>query len=265
MNIYFPQWQGSGDGISIKEGAATILDFLGSTNFVQIPLAETTENKDTQVAHQESLYKQLTDFRKTLKKEKPTTLHTVGGDCGLEIIPVSYLNKKHDGNLAVIWFDAHGDIHSADSSPSKHFHGMPLRTLLGEGPENFNELLFATLHPSQIFYVGVRDLETEEIDFIEEQEIYRHQEDTFDALIAEIKERQLTRIYIHFDVDVLDPEAYGHAFFKVANGLTTEECEEGISKLLTHFTLAGSSLLESVGQNEKELEPIKGIIDLILP
>lgn len=40
MNIYFPQWQGSGSGVSIASGAKTILDYLEDQTFVAVELSK---------------------------------------------------------------------------------------------------------------------------------------------------------------------------------------------------------------------------------
>ena len=65
-----------------------------------------------------------------LRASAPDIVVTVGGTCGVEAAPVAYLNERYDGNLAVVWFDGHGDLNSPATSPSGHFHGMVLRTLL---------------------------------------------------------------------------------------------------------------------------------------
>ena len=57
----------------------------------------------------------------------------IGGTCGAEIAPVAYLNNHYESDLAILWFDAHGDLNTPKTSLSGHFHGMVLRTLLGEG------------------------------------------------------------------------------------------------------------------------------------
>ena len=57
---------------------------------------------------------------------------TLGGDCGVDMIPISYLNKKYKCGLGIFWIDAHADIHTPESSPSQNFHGMPIRIMMGK-------------------------------------------------------------------------------------------------------------------------------------
>ena len=91
---------------------------------------------------------------------------TVGGTCGVEAAPVAYLNEQYDGDLAIVWFDAHGDLNAPATSPSGHFHGMVLRTLLGEGPHEYVGELRRPLRPAQLFLAGTRDLDPEESAYI---------------------------------------------------------------------------------------------------
>src|SRR5260370_10128057 len=93
-----------------------------------------------------------------LKKNNPRRIFPLGGDCGIDVVPISFLNKRYDGDLAVIWLDAHADANTPQSSPSKTFHGMALRTLLGEGVPQLAAASFSTLLPLQTFLAAVRDL-----------------------------------------------------------------------------------------------------------
>jgi len=55
-----------------------------------------------------AIYNQALRCRELLKKEQPEKIYTIGGDCGIELMPVSYLNERYE-NLGIIWFDAHAD------------------------------------------------------------------------------------------------------------------------------------------------------------
>ena len=97
--------------------------------------AEATDGQyDSGVQHLDAIIRQSTDAKALLDElAKPSRVFTVGGDCGVEVQPVSHASACYPG-LAVVWFDAHADLNCPSSSPSGHFHGMPVRTLLGEGP-----------------------------------------------------------------------------------------------------------------------------------
>lgn len=56
----------------------------------------------------------------------------LGGDHSIAIGTLAGVSK-HYSNLGVIWYDAHGDLNTAETSPSGNIHGMPLAVSLGMG------------------------------------------------------------------------------------------------------------------------------------
>jgi arginase len=261
MRVFFPQWQGSGTGTSIGDGAKVVLDYI-KDDFTSIPLSKQELNLNQNINGHSALLEQLSDFKSVLIDKHPETLQTIGGDCGLEIIPVSYLASKHP-NLGVIWFDAHADINIPEESQSHNFHGMPLRTLLGEGNKDLKDLLFTEIKPSQIHYIGLRSIDTAEQERIAKDHIYAPLTLDINHLIQTLKAKNITHLYIHFDVDCLDPNSYKEAYFNVNNGITTAEAESYIKALKSKFNIAGTSILESVAKTEDELQPITNIINLL--
>lgn len=163
-----------------------------------------------------------------------------------------------DKRLGVVWIDAHGDIHTPYTTPSGNMHGMPLATALAE--DNLqcrrNDVPAATialweelkntgfsgakLLPQDLAFIGVRDLEEEEVSVIERLGIRNYtveelRERGIDALCTAI-DQQLAScdlIYVSFDVDSMDPKetSYGTGT-PVENGLFVEEAR----RLLRHFS-----------------------------
>lgn len=267
MKIYFPQWQGSGNGKHIETGAQTVLDYLSDDTFVSIPLSTISAGdngeKKYDINNYDAIVDQLTRFKTTLEYESPETLKTIGGDCGLEIVPVSYLNKKYP-NLGVLWFDAHADINQPCDSASCNFHGMPLRTLLGEGEDEMNLLLSSTITASQIHYVGLRDIDATEQVRIDEGNIYAPKDVNIPELVATLQKKNITHLYLHFDFDCLEPSYYDKTYYQVPNGTTISEAEECIKELQKKFMVVGSSVLESITTNSAELRPIENILNLLM-
>ncbi|WP_109300250.1 arginase family protein [Aquimarina sp. AU474] len=267
MKIYFPQWQGSGNGQNIEPGAQTILHYLNDPEFANIPLSHISAGEHGIQKHNINNYDAITEQLTRLKKEidynQPKTIKTIGGDCGLEIVPVSYLNEKYP-NIGIIWFDAHADINRPCDSPSCNFHGMPLRTLLGEGERNMNPLLFSTISASQIHYVGLRDIDTTEQNRIDEDNIYAPAQINIEHLVTTLKSKNINNLYLHFDFDCLEPNDYDKTYYEVPNGLLIKDAEECISALKTNFNIVGSSVLESVTTKIEELKPIEGIINALM-
>ncbi|WP_299899539.1 arginase family protein [uncultured Aquimarina sp.] len=267
MKIYFPQWQGSGTGKTIENGAQTILEYVEDPGFIKIPLsnieAGPNGEKKYDINNYDAIFEQLTRLKNKIDAEQPKTITTIGGDCGLEIVPVSYLNALYP-NLGVIWFDAHADINRPCDSPSCNFHGMPLRTLLGEGSEHMNPLLFSTITASQIHYIGVRDIDSTEQTRIKDGNIYAPKKVNILDLVGTLQSKKITHLYLHFDFDCLEPNDYDKTYYQVSKGVKILEAENYIQTLQEHFTIVGSSVLESVTTEISELTPIKKIINLLV-
>jgi len=148
----------------------------------------------------------------------------------------------------VLWLDAHADLNTPASSPSGHFHGMALRALLGDGPDMLVDHLSRPLTPAQVFLVGTRDLDPAERDFIVEHEIPLFDDDAFEnpwRLMRELRSRGFSHLYVHFDVDVLDPDRFSASLMRVpGGGPSLEQAGELIQQLRREFDVVGLSVLE---------------------
>ena len=131
--------------------------------FFQVPVSlDRTLKVENKILGYSPILQQLTKVRETIWQHNPDRLFVIGGDCSIDIAPISFLNHKYARDLAVIWIDAHADLNTPASSPSHHFHGMPLRVLLGEGDAKIIELSDSVLSSKQVFLVGARDFDPPE-------------------------------------------------------------------------------------------------------
>ncbi|MGV0034084.1 MAG: arginase family protein, partial [Candidatus Azotimanducaceae bacterium WSBS_2022_MAG_OTU7] len=98
---------------------------------------------------------------------------TLGGDHSMaagSIAGLAQARQAH-GKIGVIWIDAHADINTPENSASKALHGMPVAALLGMGDDDFKSiggLDKPVLEPHHIFYLGLRDVETAEQEYLDE-------------------------------------------------------------------------------------------------
>jgi arginase len=117
--------------------------------------------------------------------ERPLVL---GGDCCSHVGAVEGLAARQ-GRLSVIWFDAHGDLNTPQSSPSGNQWGMPLRMLLDSG----------AIDAADVALVGARNLDPPEEDFIRSSGLHTGEGEIAEALSG----AECT--YVALDVDVLEP------------------------------------------------------------
>jgi arginase len=117
--------------------------------------------------------------------ERPLVL---GGCCCAHIGAVEGLAARQD-RVAVIWFDAHGDLNTVESSPSGNAWATPLRRLIDSGAVEADDLVL----------IGARNLDPPEEEFIASHGIRLGEEGIGEALEG------VSCTYVAFDADVLEP------------------------------------------------------------
>lgn len=169
---------------------------------------------------------------------------TLGGDHSIAIGSISGFAshcRKRNKNSGLIWFDAHADMNTPETTPSGNIHGMPLAVLLGHGaPELTNVAGFTPkLDPALCVHVGARDIDRDErelvgrlgIRFMTMREIdERGMSACMDEAI-EIASRASGGYAVTFDVDVLDPGDAPGSGTLVRGGLTYREAHLAMEKI----------------------------------
>src|SRR5215467_1425734 len=124
----------------------------------------------------------------------------LSGDCMTALGTVSGLQRAGIG-AGIVWFDAHGDVQTLETSTSGYLGGLPLRLLAGYRPELIADALGLRAVPEdRIVLAGARDLDPPEIQYLAGAAIRRRQ--VTDLTEADLPDGPL---YVHLDVDVLDP------------------------------------------------------------
>ena len=147
----------------LVDGAEAIRGDLpvAATHLVDVPL-EAGDERGTGIPRYGSL-ELVRDRTLEVLSGLPDIAITIGGDCSVDLAGVAHANTRAQGDLAVVWFDAHPDLNTAESSASGAFGGMVLRALTGDGP-----LAPAlALDPTKIVVAGARSFDDAEEQYIE--------------------------------------------------------------------------------------------------
>ncbi|MBE9156188.1 arginase family protein [Nodosilinea sp. LEGE 06152] len=250
LNLFFPQWQGSAR-LELYEGAKLLYDVLHhKIPFEQVPVSLTYSlTSDENILGYNQISSQLLDACRVIQAHSPERILTIGGDCGVEIAPISFLNARHDQSLSVIWLDAHSDLNTPSSSPSAHFHGMPLRVLLGHGDTRIVNCAFSTLRPEQVFLVGTREFDLAEKDLIQQEKltIFSAEDinlENFSNVFSALSKSDSGKIYIHLDLDVIDPKEFPHVACSTPDGIHIDKLKNFLVFLRQNFNVVGCSVLE---------------------
>jgi arginase len=234
--LVVPQWQGSAAAHAsrLADGARMLGDHLESfeRTFVDVPDGVPVEDVVELVAARTSeAVAQLAD----------RFVVTVGGDCSVDLSPVSAAAERWGDDLAVVWFDAHADMNTPESSPSGAFHGMVLRTLLGEGPAGL--VPRRPLRPDQVVLAGTRSVDPGEADFLARSglAVVAPVEVTADRLLSVVR---AGRVYVHVDLDVLDPGVFGSVGYPEPGGLSVGQLAVALRALLSEREVVGVGVAE---------------------
>ena len=249
--LVFPQWQGGGYVPGLREAALALAPrAAGTRRRLEVEVASLHPLETERGIHgRAELLRQLADARARLDAQRPERVFAVGGDCGIEVAVLSYLPARSQGSLAVVWLDAHGDLHTPESSPSGHFHGMPLRVLLGEGDPAFTAFVDRPLTPAQVMLAGTRSLDAPEqevvgargLRVIPSEILAEHPS----SLVEWIRSTGLGRAYVHLDLDVCDPREVPDVACPTPGGLSVGSLVRVLRAISTEVEIVGASLTEA--------------------
>lgn len=159
------------------------------------------------------LYQPLANFvtQSVSKGERPVS---IAGDCCTSIGVLSGLQRAGI-SPTLIWFDAHGDFNTWDTSPSGFLGGMPLAMIVGRGEQTILEgLSMDPLPENQVILTDGRDLDPGERAALLESQVI-HLPEIEILLDGQLPEGPL---YVHFDTDVINPNEAPAMNYPTPNG-----------------------------------------------
>ncbi|MDF2441934.1 MAG: arginase [Subtercola sp.] len=261
--LIVPEWQGSGSSRAMQliDGADAIQGDLPQavTRRVEVPLGA-GESLDSGVARVSAIMSVRDSVEISLAALTAPDAHqgdsgpgivvTIGGDCGVELAPISAAMgraARSGRTLAVVWLDAHADLMTPGSAVPGAFSGMVLRTLLGDGPELLVPLVDETLDATRVVLAGVRSVDDEEEDFITRMGISWVPVDELadgSALVAAIEGTGATEVYLHVDLDVLDPAEIAALSYPEPFGVSVATLVQNIVAVRQRFPVAGAGITQ---------------------
>lgn len=241
--LVVPQWQGSpaARAMLLQGGAEAIAGDLprAKTTVIDVPV-EAGEALDTGIRRFSALTRVAAALTDALGTDAAEPAIVVGGDCGVAVPAIAHAAAEDDG-VAVVWFDAHGDLNDPATSPSGAFAGMALRAVFNPSPLPGSGAVAA----ERVFLAGARELDDAERDLLAgagpthvSVEALADPSALVDAVVAS----GATAVHIHVDLDVLDPAVVSGVALPVPFGLTLEQLVAAIGALRSRMPLVGSSI-----------------------
>jgi arginase len=140
--------------------------------------------------------------------------------------------------MALVWFDAHGDLNTPETSPSGNLWGMPLRIILDSGAVDAEDVLLLgarNLDPPEVELIGAVGIRTEPTDL---------------AAVVEGTEG----VYVALDADALEPNGI-RPFMPEPDGLSLDETEELLRTIGEVAPVLGAGL-SGLAAEPSNVEPL---------
>ncbi|MHB8634258.1 MAG: arginase [Thermoplasmatota archaeon] len=181
-------------------------------------------------------------------KEGVTPL-VLGGDHSIAIGTQAGL-ARHSKRRGMLWFDAHADFNTHETSPTGNIHGMPVSAILGLGHPRLADFdqKGPKLDPRNVVYVGLRSVDKQEAEILTDSRVtYYTMRDVDQMGMAKVMEEAIEKVskgvdqvHLSFDLDVVDPRWAPGTGTAVQGGLTWRESH------LAMEMLSDSGLLSSL-------------------
>lgn len=284
VRLIYPQWQGASvvslipeikDSAEASRGyylGAKLLDFLAPENgqkTLTVPVSlEMTDRKAVDgVIDRDVILQQNREALRLLRQNNPDRIVTLGGECAVSVVPFTYLADKYKDDAAVIWIDAHPDI-TLPGDVYAGFHAMAVTALMGEGDKKIMAELPAKINPDKILLLGVRNWERDEIK--ERQRKYGLRHLTKEEIIrrpSAIREwldaSGVSKVMIHFDMDVLDPAEIVAAVGTDPEGMKIDEVVAVINEIAASKEVVGLTVAEAMPRTAIRLKNMLARLPLL--
>ncbi|MBS4161594.1 arginase, partial [Klebsiella pneumoniae] len=177
----------------------------------------------------------------------------LGGDHSIAIGTLAGL-AKHYQNLGVIWYDAHADVNTKETSPSGNIHGMPLAISMGIGHERLTGIYGdgAKVKPENIVIIGARSLDDGEKKLIRDRGIKVYTMHEIDRLgMSKVIEETIEYlsancdgIHLSLDLDGLDPSDAPGVGTPVVGGISYRESHLAMEMLYDADIITSAEFVE---------------------
>ena len=226
---------------------------------LDVKIPETQKVGEGKLRYKAAILAACDDLRKAVqaslkKNHLPLVL---GGDHSIAIGSVAGSTghfATRGESLGLVWFDAHGDANTPDTTPSGNIHGMSLAVSLGLGDPELVQLggRAPKVLARNTVLIGIRDLDPGERDILKKNGVTvytmrdldeRGMRDVLDEAIR-LASDGTAGIHLSFDLDVVDPEDAPGTGTPVWGGITYREAHLAMEMLSDRAEIVAIVLVE---------------------
>jgi arginase len=173
----------------------------------------------------------------------------LAGNCNSCLGNMAGINSDQPG---VVWFDAHGEFNTPETTVSGFLDGMPLAIATGRCWKAIAGTIpgFAPIRESNVILVGARDLDNEEQRQLAQSDVNliraegRKDDEilhSIEAALAGLQNR-VTGIYLHLDMDAFEISPGRANHFGATGGLSVDLIEKAIAATKERFRIMSATV-----------------------
>ena len=166
---------------------------------------------------------------------------------------------RHVPDVYVLWLDAHGDFNTPATTTSKFLGGMCLAAACGRWDSGFAP----SIDPARVLMCGVRDLDAGERVLVETSGVGNARPSEVVAFLSG------RRVFVHLDVDVLDPDVLPSQF-AVPHGMSDTGLRTLLGDVARECDVVGVEVTafeapDDAAERERRTELVASIVRALLP
>lgn len=172
----------------------------------------------------------------------------LSGACNVTVGAMAAFGQR---KLGLMWFDSHADMHTPDTTTSGFIDGMALTMLTGRSWRGMTATLpsFDPLPDESLALIGVRDVDEPERQLLDATPITwigagPIKRDGAEAALSPVVDNwsQMDGVYVHLDLDVIDPESARINPYQANDGITVEEVADCLRTAASRFPVVGATV-----------------------
>lgn len=263
LRLIYPQWQGgivahwmpdipADDASRGYYLGAQLLNFLApqsNQNTQAVPVSLDINDRETEngINSYRVILEQTKAALEIVGESDPERIVTLGGDCAVSVVPFTYLANKYPDDVAIVWIDAHPDV-TLPYDDYKGYHAMALTACMGMGDQAIMDVLPGKIDASRAIIVGLRSWDEgmkERQDKLGVKGLSSSEvAGNSSAVLDWLKGTGVSKVVIHFDMDVLDPAEIIAAVGTDPNGMKIDEAVRVINDISSEYDVVGLTIAE---------------------
>ncbi len=171
----------------------------------------------------------------------------LAGECSIAATTLPTVARMRP-EAKVLWLDAHGDFNTPDTTESAYLGGMALAAACGLWKTGLTD---GSIDTGKVVLTGVRDLDGDERAALERSDVTVIGASPIETLVAVKNALDGAPVYVHLDLDVLDPEIFP-ARFPAPGGFAPEKLFDLLEAVVEDCELVGVEVTSFEAPDDQE-------------